>query len=315
MGSGYLVQSLKHLHTEQSDTRYANLDISDTTDILIMMNEADHTVPAVVGQALSSVAMAVEVIVKAMKQGGRLIYMGAGSSGRLGVLDAAECPPTFGTSAEQVQGLIAGGRSSMFRAVEDAEDRLDSAQADLQSIHLTERDVVVGITASGRTPYVLGGLTYASQLGSATVALCCNLNAEASRLADVAIEVDTGPEVLMGSTRLKAGTAEKLIVNMLSTAAMVRMGKVYHNLMVDLKVTNEKLEERAIRILMLAAEIDYANAERLLQEADGHVKTAIVMARKGVDKVAAGQLLTEADGFLRSVLHELDMLESFPSGS
>ncbi len=309
------MQSLRHLHTEQSDPQYANLDISGTTDILIMMNEADRAVPVAVAQVLPSVAQAVEVIVGALKQGGRLIYIGAGSSGRLGVLDAAECPPTFSTPPEQVQGLIAGGPESMFRAVEDAEDNFASAQADLQAIQLTERDVVVGITASGRTPYVMGGLTYAGQLGSATVSLSCNLNAEASRLTDVAIEVDTGPEVLMGSTRLKAGTAEKQIVNMLSTATMVRLGKVYHNLMVDLKVTNEKLAERAKRMVMQAADVDYVFAERMLQEADGHVKTAIVMARKGVDKGTAGQLLAEADGFLRIVLRELDVLESFPSGS
>ncbi len=308
------MQSLRRLHTEQSDPQYANLDISGTTDILVMMNEADHTVPLAVAQALPSVARAVELIVGALKRGGRLLYIGAGSSGRLGVLDAAECPPTFSTSPELVQGLLAGGPESMFRALEDAEDSFDSAQTDLQSIQLTERDVVVGITASGRTPYVVGGLAYAGSVGSATVAISCNLNAEVSPLADVAIEVDTGPEVVTGSTRLKAGTAEKQIVNMLSTATMVRLGKVYHNLMVDLKVTNEKLAERAKRMLMLAVDVDYGVAERLLQEADGHVKTAIVMARKGVDRDAAEQLLAEADGFLRIVLQEVDALESSASG-
>ena len=308
------MQSLRRLHTEQSDPQYVNLDISGTTDILVMMNEADRTVPMAVAQALPSVARAVELIVVALKRGGRLIYIGAGSSGRLGVLDAAECPPTFSTSPELVQGLLAGGPESMFRALEDAEDSFDSAQTDLQSIQLTERDVVVGITASGRTPYVVGGLAYAGGVGSATVAISCNLNAEVSPLADVAIEVDTGPEVVTGSTRLKAGTAEKQIVNMLSTATMVRLGKVYYNLMVDLKVTNEKLAERAKRMVMLAVDVDYGVAERLLQEADGHVKTAIVMARKGVGRDAAGQLLAEADGFLRIVLREVDALESSASG-
>jgi len=303
-GEWIFVQSLKHLSTEQSDAIYSNLDISNAHDILILLNEADRTVPTMVGQVLPAIAQAVEMIVSAMKQGGRLIYMGAGSSGRLGVLDAAECPPTFGTPPEQVLGLIAGGRSSMFRAVEDAEDQFDSALTDLQSVQLTESDVVVGITASGRTPYVMGGLSYARQLGSPTIALSCNVNADVSPLADVAIEVDTGPEVVMGSTRLKAGTAEKLIVNMLSTAAMIQLGKVYRNLMVDLKVTNEKLKERAIRIIMMAASVDNASAERLLLDADGHVKTAIVMARMGVDKDTAGHLLTEAEGYLRKVLNE-----------
>jgi N-acetylmuramic acid 6-phosphate etherase len=292
------------LQTEQVHPKYDRLDISSTSEILQMMNEADHTVPAAVAKVIPEITRAVELIVDSLRQGGRLFYIGAGTSGRLGVLDAAECPPTFSTSPALVQGLIAGGHKAMFEAVEGAEDNAFSAQEDLAAVHLAAKDVVVGITASGRTPYVIGGLSYARTIGASTISISCNPGSKVSTYADVAIEVHTGPEVLSGSTRLKAGTAEKLVLNMLSTASMVRLGKAYRNLMVDLRVTNEKLLERAKRMVMVAAGVDYTTAERTLEEANGHVKTAILMARKGVDKTSADQMLAEANGFLRYALGE-----------
>ncbi len=292
------------LQTEQSHPRYSGLDVSSTRELLWMMNEADHTVPMAVGKVLPSIEQAVELIVERLKRGGRLFYIGAGTSGRLGVLDAAECPPTFSTPPGQVVGLIAGGRDAMFEAVEEAEDNSQSAPEDLEGFNLSKDDVVVGITASGRTPYVIGGLNYARSIGSATIAVSCNTKSQVSQYADVPIEVETGPEVLSGSTRLKAGTAEKLVLNMLSTASMFRLGKVYHNLMVDMKVTNEKLLERAKRIVMVSAEVDYEAAEKALEAADGHVKAAILMVKKGVDKAVADKLLNEANGFLRIALGE-----------
>lgn len=292
------------LQTEQSHPKYDHLDVSSTSEILRLMNEADRTVPEAVEKVLPAVAQAVELIVSCLRHGGRLIYLGAGTSGRLGVLDAAECPPTFSTEPELVQGLIAGGRAAMFMAIEEAEDKSISARDELNVIGLTSKDVVVGLTASGRTPYVIGGLTHARDIGCVTISVSCNVGSEVSEFADVAIEIDTGPEVLSGSTRLKAGTAEKMVLNMLSTASMVRLGKAYHNLMVDLKVTNEKLSERAKRIVMTAAGVDYSSAERILLEASGHVKAAILMAREGVDKTIADQMLMATNGFLRIALDE-----------
>ncbi|QQE81073.1 N-acetylmuramic acid 6-phosphate etherase [Alicyclobacillus sp. SO9] len=292
------------LQTEQSDPKYADLDISTTRELLQMMNQADQTVPLAVAQRLPEIEQAVDLIVGRLKRGGRLLYIGAGTSGRLGVLDAAECPPTFSTSPDEVIGLIAGGKSAMFEAVEEAEDRRSSARQDLADLQLTADDAVVGITASGRTPYVMGGLQYAQELGCSTIAISCNTRAEVSQYSDVAIEVATGPEVLSGSTRLKAGTAQKLVLNMLSTASMFRMGKVYHNLMIDMKVTNEKLMERSRRIVMVTADVDYETAERVLEAANGHVKSAILMARTGVDKPTADARLAAANGFLRIALGE-----------
>lgn len=302
MGCG--MPSTWELQTEQSHPRYSCLDVSSTRELLWMMNEADLTVPMAVEKALPSIEQAVEMIVERLKRGGRLFYIGAGTSGRLGVLDAAECPPTFSTPPGQVVGLIAGGRDAMFEAVEEAEDNSQLAPLDLEGFNLTKDDVVVGISASGRTPYVIGGLNYAQSIGSATIGLSCNTKSEVSQYADVPIEVETGPEVLSGSTRLKAGTAEKLVLNMLSTASMFRLGKVYHNLMVDMKVTNEKLLERAKRIVMVSADVDYVAAEKALEAADGHVKRAILMVKKSVDKAVADKLLDEANGFLRIALGE-----------
>jgi N-acetylmuramic acid 6-phosphate etherase len=291
-----------HLATEQPSAEYDSLDTWSVNDILTAMNEADKSVPHMVEAAIPQIARAVDLVVDRLRSGGRLFYAGAGTSGRLGVLDAAECSPTFNTPPELVQAVIAGGARAMFEAVEDAEDHREFAEEDLQQRGFEAKDVLVGITASGRTPYVIGALTYARRVGAATISLSCNADAVVSQYADVAIEVPTGTEVLMGSTRLKAGTAQKLVLNMISTATMVRLGKVYRNLMVDLRATNEKLVERSKRIIMFATGVSYGEAEELLNRADGQVKAAILMAAAGVEKSLAQTLLAEAGGFLRKAL-------------
>lgn len=288
--------------TEQQNPRTRELDAMTIDEFLTTMNDEDRRVPVAVAAQIPQISRAVELVVAALAAGGRLIYQGAGTSGRLGVLDAAECPPTFGTDPSQIVGLLAGGRGAMFEAVENAEDSAALASADLEGIGLTDRDVVVGIAASGRTPYVIGGLDHARGVGAATVALACNTDAEISRHADVAIEVDNGPEVLTGSTRLKAGTSQKLVLNMISTAAMVRLGKVYGNLMVDVRPTNEKLVDRAVRIVQAATDCDRRTAETALAAADGHAKTAIVAILCGVDTDTARSRLSAADGFVRGAL-------------
>ncbi|WP_433685217.1 N-acetylmuramic acid 6-phosphate etherase [Nocardia sp. CA-119907] len=290
------------LTTEAVNPRTSTLDSMPIDELLRAMNAEDAGVASAVAQAIAEIARAVESIGEARRRGGRLIYVGAGTSGRLGVLDAVECPPTFGTDPGEVLGIIAGGPQAFLRAVEGAEDDPARAAADLTAIELTRDDVVVALTASGRTPYAIGALRHARSIGAATVAISCNRNAEASAHADVGIEIDTGPEVLTGSTRLKAGTAQKMVCNMLSTAAMVRAGKVYGNLMVDVKPTNAKLIDRARRIIAEATEADPATAAALLEAADGHVKTAIVMRLAGVDAPAARQLLHDADGRVRDAI-------------
>ena len=234
--------------------------------------------------------------------GGRLFYTGAGTSGRLGVLDAAECVPTFGTDPEMVQGLIAGGEQAMTLAVEGAEDSVELGENDLKTHHLSDKDTVVGIAASGRTPYVIGGLDYAKKIGASVISLACNDHAEISRHAEVAIEVPVGPEVLTGSTRLKSGTAQKMVLNMLSTVSMVGIGKVYKNLMVDVKPTNKKLVERSKRIIMQATECDYEIAEKAFVDADQNVKLAIVMILTNLDKDEAEARLKNANGFVRGTI-------------
>lgn len=294
------------MQTEQSIPLYENLDISSTRQILRLMNEADQTVPIAVGHVLDDVAQAVELIVCALREGGRLIYIGAGTSGRLGVLDAVECLPTFSLPQERIVGVIAGGEGAMFRAVEEAEDQPLSASETLASLGLQRQDVVVGLSASGRTKYVVGALQYARSTGARTIAISCNRDSEISHLADVGIEIDTGPEVLAGSTRLKAGTAQKLVLNMLSTASMIRIGKAYRNMMVDMRVTNEKLLDRAIGIVMAIGQVDQKTAERTMREANGQVKLAALMARKSVDRETAQLLLSNANGSLRVALGERD---------
>lgn len=293
---------LAALATETANERTGDLDTMSVAELLAVMNAEDRTVPDAVGAALADVEHAVDLIVTARTHAGRLIYLGAGTSGRLGVLDSVECPPTFGTDPGEVLGLIAGGDRAFLKAVEGAEDDLELAEADLRGVGLTARDVVVGLAASGRTPYVIGGLDYARGIGAATVSVACNVGSQISAHADVAIEVDTGPEVLTGSTRLKAGTAEKLVCNMLSTASMIRTGKAFHNLMVDVRPTNAKLVDRARRIVSAATGADPASAAAAIDRAGGHAKTAVVMLLAGVDCLDAADRLECSGGNVRTAV-------------
>ncbi len=294
---------LENLTTEARNDKTMNLDEMSIVDLLTVMNEEDAKVANAVKVEIPNIAKAVEAIVDSKMKGGRLIYIGAGTSGRIGLLDAVECPPTFGTESSEVVGLIAGGESAFIKAVEGAEDKPELGVLDLKDINLTSDDVVVGIAASGRTPYVIGGLIYANDIGAKTIAVCCNKGSEVGKVANIAIEVVNGPEVLTGSTRLKAGTSQKLICNMLSTASMVGVGKVYGNLMVDVQLTNEKLVDRAKRIVMEATDCDYETAEKKLIEAENKPKVAIVMILTGLSKEMAIQKLNENKGFIRKTLN------------
>jgi N-acetylmuramic acid 6-phosphate etherase len=293
---------LADLSTETPNPHTSNLDTMSTVDLLVTMNAEDQSVPLAVAKALPDIGRAVDLIVAARQRGGRLIYLGAGTSGRIGLLDAVECPPTFGTDTSEVLGLIAGGEGAFIQAVEGAEDDASQGGADLHAISLRRSDVVVGLAASGRTPYVLGGLQHAKTVGASTVSVACNLDAPISGLADVAIEVDTGPEVLTGSTRLKAGTAQKLVCNMLSTATMVRTGKTYWNLMVDVLPTNAKLNDRAHRIVAAAAHVDATTAQDAVRAADGHAKTAIVMLLANATPNEARERLARHAGHVRDAV-------------
>lgn len=293
-----LLQDLAKLASEGRNPDTLNIDKLDTLELLTTINAQDQHVPIAVAKVLPAIAAAVDAIVVAFQQGGRLIYMGAGTSGRLGVLDASECPPTFSVPADMVIGLIAGGPEAMFRAQEGAEDNVELGAEDLRQLTLTQKDVVVGIAASGRTPYVLGGLAYAREMGATTVALACNSSSAIGRLADIAIEPNVGPEVITGSTRLRSGTAQKLVLNMLSTASMIRIGKVYQNLMVDLHASNFKLAARALRIVMQATDATEAQATAALQAADNQVKLAILMLLSGLDKAVATVRLEQHQGVL-----------------
>ena len=290
------------LKTERDNPASANIDQMSTLDAVSLINREDAKVAAAVREALPQVAAAVDIIAAAIARGGRLIYLGAGTSGRLGVLDAVECAPTFSVGPDLVQGVIAGGVGALTNSIEGAEDKPDGAQGDLAARGLTEADVVCGIAASGRTPYVIGGLEYAKALGAKTIAIACNAGSAIGDIADVAIWVEVGPEIIAGSTRMKAGTAQKLILNMLSTAAMIRLGKVYGNLMVDVKVSNRKLAERACRLVMRLAEVDDEGARELLARANNEVKPAVVMSRLAVDFAEARRLLAKTDGRLRDVI-------------
>ena len=289
---------LEQLLTETRNPNTLDIDVLPTDGILLEINNEDLKVAEAVRQVLTKIPSAVDRIVDALRAGGRLIYLGAGSSGRLGILDASECSPTYGTPPDMVQGLIAGGAGAVFKAVEGAEDSQELAKEDLESIDLKSSDIVVGIAASGRTPYVIGGLLYAKTLQSMTIALTCTPNSEMERIADHSIVVLVGPEAIMGSTRMKAGTAQKMVLNMLSTATMIRMGKVYSNLMVDLKVTNKKLDERAKRIVCLATGVAREEAEHALTLSNGSVKTAITQLLAGVTNEEAIRLLEASDGFV-----------------
>ena len=267
------------------------------------VNNEDKQVPLAVEKVLPQVAQLVDKVAQAFLNGGRLIYVGAGTSGRLGILDASECPPTYGTPHEQVVGLIAGGHQAIFRAVENAEDKPELGEQDLLNIQFNDKDVLVGIAASGRTPYVLGALAYARKVGAVTASISCNPNSPVANAADIAITPIVGPEVVTGSSRMKAGTAQKLVLNMITTGAMIRIGKVFGNLMVDVEATNAKLVERQVKIVMEATECDRQTAELALQQCQRHCKTAILMILSGLDAQEARQLLSDNQGFIRTALN------------
>ncbi|MBP3040429.1 N-acetylmuramic acid 6-phosphate etherase [Bacillaceae bacterium Marseille-Q3522] len=292
----------ERLTTEQQNEATKHLDEMSIMDILKVINQEDKLVPTAVETQLGQIEKAIDLIVNSFNNNGRLIYIGAGTSGRMGVLDAVECPPTFGTEPEMVQGIIAGGNGAIIKAVEGAEDNEKLAAADLKAIKLGTTDTVIGVAASGRTPYVLGGLSYAQQIGASTVAISCNKSADISKYAKVAIEVPVGPEILTGSTRLKAGTAQKLVLNMISTGSMIGIGKVYGNLMVDLQPTNEKLIERSKRIIMLSTGVPYEKAEYYFKKANKRSKAAIVMIENKCSYEEAIKSLADANGFVRKAI-------------
>ncbi len=294
-------ENLGALVTETQNLQYAKLDTFNTLEIIKAMNEEDKKVALAVEKEIPNIAKAIDKIVEAFKKGGRLFYIGAGTSGRLGVLDASECPPTFGVSPDMVQAIMAGGERAYIKALEGSEDDPKLGKEDLLARNITANDVVVGVAASGRTPYVIGALEAANQKGATTVAVVCNPDSLLTKVAEITIALVVGPEVLTGSTRLKAGTAQKMVLNMLSTAAMIQLGKVYGNLMVDVQMTNAKLVDRAIRIVTKATGVSADLAERTLQEA-GSCKVAIVMLLANVDADKARKLLKETEGLVRKAV-------------
>jgi N-acetylmuramic acid 6-phosphate etherase len=293
---------LSHLQTEGRNTASENIDTLSTLDMLTIINQEDQKVALAVERILPQIAQAVDAITHAFALGGRLIYCGAGTSGRLGILDASECPPTYGTPREQVIGLIAGGHTAILRAVENAEDNVALGEQDMIENQVGERDVVVGIAASGRTPYVIGAMKYARTQGATVVSLTCNANSATSQLADIALEVVVGPEVVSGSSRMKAGTAQKMVLNMLTTGSMIRSGKVYGNLMVDVEATNAKLVQRQVDIVMQATDCDRSTAIKALSECERHCKTAILMILGQLSAAEASAVLTQNNGFIRQAL-------------
>ena len=297
-----LLQTLSTLITEQRNPNSMHVDSLSALEIVQLMNDEDKQVPLAIEKCLPQIAQAVECVVAAFQQGGRLVYIGAGTSGRLGVLDASECPPTFGVSPEMVKGIIAGGERALRHPIEGAEDSKAQAVVDLQTIHFSSKDVLVGIAASGRTPYVIGALEYAKSLGSVTVSIASNPNSVMANIVDIAIDTVVGPEVLTGSSRLKSGTAQKLVLNMLTTASMILMCKCYQNLMVDVQASNEKLKARAIRIVMQATDCDKTLAEETLKQADQNAKLAIMMILSGLDRAQAEALLEKHQGKLQLAL-------------
>nr|WP_324683817.1 N-acetylmuramic acid 6-phosphate etherase [Bibersteinia trehalosi] len=293
-----LLNTLSQLITEQRNPNTMNIDTLSALGIVQKMNDEDQKVAFAVKENLPQIAQAVEQIVQAFQKGGRLVYIGAGTSGRLGVLDASECPPTFGVPAEMVVGIIAGGERALRHPIEGAEDNKQAGMDDLKVVNFSSNDVLVGIAASGRTPYVIGALEYANSLGATTVSIVSNPNSAMSQVAQIAIETVVGAEVLTGSSRLKSGTAQKLVLNMLTTASMILIGKCYQNLMVDVQASNEKLKARAIRIVMQATECSKEQAEKTLFDTNGNAKLAIMMLLSGLEKSSAEQLLLKNQGKL-----------------
>ncbi len=294
-----LFSELQNLATEQRNPRSTHIDTAPTREILRVINEEDHLIAEAVKGELDFITEAVELIIAALKAGGRLFYFGAGTSGRLGVLDASECPPTFGTPPEMVQGIIAGGPDAVFRSIEGAEDLESNGANAVREAGICATDIVCGIAASRRTPFVIGAVKASKILGCKTIYITCTPRAKFNIPVDVAICPVVGPEVVMGSTRMKCGTAQKLVLNMLTTATMVRLGKTYENMMVDLQMTNQKLVERSKRTVMMVTGISYDEASELLTVADGHVKTALVMHLSGVDRNEALRRLQAGSGFVR----------------
>ncbi len=293
----------EHLTTEARNPASEDLDALSALEIVHLINSEDAKVAAAVADETDAIAKAIDVIADRIGRGGRLIYIGAGTSGRLGVLDAVECPPTFNTHPSQVVGVIAGGKAALTTAVEGAEDRPDLAVEDLKGVHLSDGDVLVGIATSGRTPYVIGSLEYAQSVGAYTIGLSCNRDADIVTRCDLAITPVVGPEVVSGSTRMKAGTATKMVLNILTTGAMIRLGKTYGNLMVDLRASNTKLADRARRIVRAVTNLPDSDSERLLRDCGGEVKTAIVSHYNGCSSTDARRMLDEAHGHLRNALH------------
>lgn len=295
---------LNQMITEGRNPASQNIDELSTEAMLRVINDEDKKVALAVEAIVPQIAEVVDAICAAFKAGGRLIYCGAGTSGRLGILDASECPPTFGTPRSQVVGLIAGGHTAILQAVENAEDNREQGAQDLVDINFSRDDLLVGIAASGRTPYVIGALDYANGLGATTAALTCNPNSAMAQIARIALTPVVGPEVVTGSSRMKAGTAQKLVLNMLTTGAMIRSGKVYGNLMVDVEATNQKLVQRQVNIVMQATDCDEATASAALKACTGHCKTAIVMVLGGLNADEAKSLLAKHQGFIRQALYD-----------
>lgn len=295
--------NLDSLDTEMINENTKNIDALDTIEMLKVINNEDKKVALAVEKVLPEISLAVDETKKRISQGGRLIYIGAGTSGRLGVLDASECPPTYGVDFELVQGIIAGGQSAMFKAKEGAEDSKELAKEDLKNINITENDMIVGIAASGRTPYVIGGLEYANKIGAGTASICCVRDAEVSKVSKISIEAIVGAEVVTGSTRMKSGTAQKLILNMISTGTMIKLGKVYGNLMVDVKATNEKLVERSKNIIMKATGCTREVAEVNFKNSDEDVRIAIFMILAGLNKEESIRVLKSNENSISKSLN------------
>ncbi|PRR81792.1 N-acetylmuramic acid 6-phosphate etherase [Clostridium vincentii] len=298
------------LDTEKINANSLNIDKLGTLDILKLINDEDKTIAKAVEKQLDNIQLAVDKIYKKLKNGGRLIYIGAGTSGRLGVLDAVECSPTYGVEDTFVQGIIAGGNDAMFKAKEGAEDSKELAYEDLKKVQLNENDAIVGIAASGRTPYVIGALGYAKTIGATTVSICCVKNGAISKLSEVAIEVLVGPEVVTGSTRMKSGTAQKMILNMISTTVMIKLGKVYRNLMIDVKATNEKLVERAKSIIIDCTSCTREQAEKAFIESNKDVKVAIFMILSNNNMEESVMILNKNNGRIRDALGTVKQLSS-----
>lgn len=303
--SNDLFDQLKSLDTEQRNPNTKSIDLASPKEIANLINLEDRLVADRVGNKIDQIAEAISITAGALQDGGRLIYAGAGTSGRLGVLDAAECPPTFGTHPDKIVGLIAGGKEAMFVAQEGAEDYEQNGRDALKEINLSKNDVVCGLAASGRTPYVHGALKEAKELGCKTIFVTTVPADQITIAVDVLIDVPVGPEAIMGSTRMKSATAQKMVLNMITTGAMIRQGKTYENVMVDLMLSNKKLEERAKRIIMMFADVSYKEAAQLLDDSGGHVKTALLMALGGLDKTEAEELLDKHDGFIRKAFLSL----------